>query len=126
MLARQEDFLRAARRLDYASMREAVKETPEIVNAQPGYQQSALHIAASLANAAFVRWLLEHGASVWARDRDGKMPIDVVDVAQPQTGSHGQGVRDGRSRRECLELLQGAMRKETRAARLSNVEDWLG
>ena len=46
------------------------------INAQDARGKTLLHIAADAGDAAFVRYLLDHGAKVGALDTDGNAPLD--------------------------------------------------
>lgn len=103
-LALHEDFLEAAKRLDYHAMRELVVANPGIIHAQSTTKRrTALHIAAAAGEKSLVQWLLEQGAHARARDHLGRTPLDVA-------GSS-----------ECAKLLSKVVRRHN----FVDVEDWL-
>jgi len=74
----QHAFLDAAKNNRFAQVRQFVLATPSFVNCQPAGRWSALHQAAQFGNVEAVTFLLEHGASVTVRTRDGLTPLDVA------------------------------------------------
>ena len=70
-------FLDAAKAGDFDRVRQMVEERPELVNCQPSQRWSALHHAAHKGNLAAVQFLLENGASLTLRTREGLTPAEV-------------------------------------------------
>ncbi|ORX96527.1 hypothetical protein K493DRAFT_217361, partial [Basidiobolus meristosporus CBS 931.73] len=71
------------RKLDFASLAKLYENnrTRNLVDLNlqdPRTGSTALHEAARLGNADLVVWLMQRGANVFARDRMGKLPIDVA------------------------------------------------
>lgn len=74
----QHHFLDAAKHYDFATVRATISENPLFINCQPAGRWSALHQASEAGDEATVRFLLEKGASINVRTKDGKTPIDVA------------------------------------------------
>jgi len=77
----QHAFLDAAKGSDFSQVERLVLLCPGLVNCQPAGRWTALHQAAEKGNRRAVQFLLEHGASVSLRTRDGFMPVDVAKPA---------------------------------------------
>jgi len=80
----QHAFLDAAKDYNFAKVRKLAGENYGYVNAQPGGRWSALHQAAAAGNAATIKFLVERGADLDVKTKDGQTPYDV---AQPSCKS---------------------------------------
>ncbi|CAK9091654.1 unnamed protein product [Durusdinium trenchii] len=74
----QHRFLDAAKAGDFERVRLMLEERPELVNCQPCQRWSALHYAAHKGNLVAVQFLLEKGASLTLRTREGLTPAEVA------------------------------------------------
>ena len=83
-LSKQHAFLAAAKRHDWASVREALVVDGSLINVTPSGRWSALHQAAHAKALDAVKMLLQHGANPLLRNRDGKTPSEVTTDVQVQ------------------------------------------
>jgi len=77
------------------------------VNAENNTGKTPLHIAATHAHDGVCHVLISNGANVYAKDCDGKTPLDCCKEAQswgPDPYVYGKA--------ECMEILQEAMEKQ--------------
>jgi len=75
------------------------------INAANGNGQTALHLAVTVRSEAFIRLLIERGASVDIKDTQGRTPIDVASGA----GARGRGADAAPVRDRIVALLRQAM-----------------
>ncbi|CAJ1384482.1 unnamed protein product [Effrenium voratum] len=76
--SQQHQFLDAAKAGNFAEVRRMLEEKPDLVNCQPNGRWSALHHAAHKGNLAAVQSLLERGASLTLKTREGLTPVEVA------------------------------------------------
>ena len=99
-VAHEHEFLDAAKRFDFETVRTLCEESPSLVNAQPSGRLSALHQAVLAADASMVKWLCTRGADPHAVSNDGRTPLDLC----------RQGLHD-----ECRAVLFAAFERPVEA-----------
>mmetsp|Transcript_31314 Transcript_31314/g.73017 ORF Transcript_31314/g.73017 Transcript_31314/m.73017 type:complete len:421 (+) Transcript_31314:101-1363(+) len=77
----QHEFLDFAKKHNFAKVRELVDGNPAYVNVQPAGRWTALHQAAEKGDAVMVKFLIEKGARVDLKTKDGKTPAEVAKSA---------------------------------------------
>eukprot|EP00930_Biecheleria_cincta_P073968 TRINITY_DN61214_c0_g1_i1.p1 TRINITY_DN61214_c0_g1~~TRINITY_DN61214_c0_g1_i1.p1 ORF type:complete len:585 (-),score=153.33 TRINITY_DN61214_c0_g1_i1:60-1784(-) len=77
-IAEQHAFLDLAKDNKWAEVKRKVNAKPSIVGVTPAQRWSALHQAAASGDADMVKFLLDKGASIDVKNKDGETPLDVA------------------------------------------------
>ena len=91
-IAEQHAFLDVAKAFDFVKVRALVSDNIEYVNAQPSGRWTAIHQAALHGDRDTIEFLIDKGADLKCKTRDGQMPHDVAKDAackamlQPPSG----------------------------------------
>jgi len=90
-LEKEHDFLDSAKSFNWGTVRSLLKETPDLINAQPCGRWTALHQAAFEGNATVCKELMEMGADPEALTRSGQTPADVAKGSAKEAFRSGGG-----------------------------------
>lgn len=77
-IAEQHAFLDLAKDYKWAEIKRKVNAKPSIVGVTPAQRWSALHQAAASGDSDIVKFLLDKGATIDVKNKDGQTPLDVA------------------------------------------------
>jgi ankyrin repeat protein len=86
----QDDLSEAISRGDEARAIAMLETAPALVKASDRDGWTPLHVAAAALNERIVAWLLDHGADVNRRGKEGRTPLDLAAAGRRSTGGAEQ------------------------------------